>query len=84
MYKIANPPFYAAWATTVVHDTRAGLRINPKCQVIDMNGEVIPASIAAGNRLPGSASTASPASPARATSPAITSTSTHSVSVDLP
>jgi succinate dehydrogenase/fumarate reductase flavoprotein subunit len=41
-YKIATPPFYAAWATPVVHDTRAGLRINAKCQVIDMNGEVIP------------------------------------------
>jgi succinate dehydrogenase/fumarate reductase flavoprotein subunit len=42
MYKIANPPFYAAWATPVVHDTRAGLRINARCQVIDMNGAVIP------------------------------------------
>ena len=42
MYKIARPPFYAAWATPVVHDTRAGLRINSKCQVIDMSGEVIP------------------------------------------
>jgi succinate dehydrogenase/fumarate reductase flavoprotein subunit len=42
MYKIANPPFYAAWATPVVHDTRAGLRINAKCQVIDMSGEVMP------------------------------------------
>ena len=42
MYKITNPPFYAAWAAPVVHDTRAGLRINAKCQVIDMNGEVIP------------------------------------------
>jgi succinate dehydrogenase/fumarate reductase flavoprotein subunit len=42
MYKIARPPFYAAWATPVVHDTRAGLRINAKCQVIDINGEVIP------------------------------------------
>jgi succinate dehydrogenase/fumarate reductase flavoprotein subunit len=41
LYKIANPPFYAAWATPVVHDTRAGLRINASCQVIDMNGEVI-------------------------------------------
>jgi succinate dehydrogenase/fumarate reductase flavoprotein subunit len=40
--KIAKPPFYAAWATPVVHDTRAGLRINGKCQVIDMNGRVIP------------------------------------------
>lgn len=42
LYKVAKPPFYAAWATPVVHDTRAGLRIDAKCQVIDMNGEVIP------------------------------------------
>ena len=41
-YKIARPPFYAAWATPVVHDTRAGLRINGRCQVVDMNGVVIP------------------------------------------
>ncbi|MBO0717650.1 MAG: FAD-binding protein, partial [Rhizobiales bacterium] len=41
-YKIARPPFYAAWATPVIHDTRAGLRINARCQVIDMNGKVIP------------------------------------------
>jgi succinate dehydrogenase/fumarate reductase flavoprotein subunit len=25
----------------VVHDSRAGLRINAKCQVIDMKGQVI-------------------------------------------
>jgi succinate dehydrogenase/fumarate reductase flavoprotein subunit len=25
----------------VIHDTRSGLRINSKCQVMDMNGEVI-------------------------------------------
>jgi hypothetical protein len=42
VYKIAKPPFYAAWATPVVHDTRAGLRINARCQVIDINGAVIP------------------------------------------
>jgi FAD binding domain-containing protein len=42
LYKIAKPPFYAAWATPVIHDTRAGLRINARCQVIDMNGEAIP------------------------------------------
>jgi succinate dehydrogenase/fumarate reductase flavoprotein subunit len=41
LYKIEKPPFYAAWATPVIHDTRAGLRINARCQVIDMNGEVI-------------------------------------------
>ena len=42
LYKIAHPPFYAAWATPVVHDTRAGLRIDASCQVIDLNGEAIP------------------------------------------
>jgi len=41
-YKIQTPPFYAAWATPVIHDTRSGLRINGKCQVVDLNGEVIP------------------------------------------
>jgi succinate dehydrogenase/fumarate reductase flavoprotein subunit len=42
LYKIAKPPFYAAWATPVIHDTRAGLRINARCQVIDMKGDAIP------------------------------------------
>jgi succinate dehydrogenase/fumarate reductase flavoprotein subunit len=42
LYKIEKPPFYAAWATPNVHDTRAGLRINAKCEVMDMNGAVIP------------------------------------------
>jgi succinate dehydrogenase/fumarate reductase flavoprotein subunit len=42
LYKIATPPFYAAWATPVIHDTRMGLRINAHCQVMDMNGHVIP------------------------------------------
>jgi len=42
LYKIVRPPFYAAWATPVVHDTRANLRINANFQVADMNGEVIP------------------------------------------
>ena len=41
-YKIWAAPFYAAWATPVIHDTRAGLRINARCQVQDMNGQVIP------------------------------------------
>ena len=41
LHKIAKPPFYAAWATPVLHDTRAGLRITARCQVVDMNGEVI-------------------------------------------
>jgi succinate dehydrogenase/fumarate reductase flavoprotein subunit len=41
-YKIETPPFYAAWATPVVHDSRAGLRINAQCEVIDLRGKVIP------------------------------------------
>jgi predicted oxidoreductase len=41
-YKIQTAPFYAAWATPVIHDARCGLRINGKCQVVDMNGNVIP------------------------------------------
>jgi succinate dehydrogenase/fumarate reductase flavoprotein subunit len=47
-YKIQTAPFYAAWATPVVHDTRAGLRINAKCQVVDLHGKVIPGLYAGG------------------------------------
>jgi succinate dehydrogenase/fumarate reductase flavoprotein subunit len=47
-YKIQTPPFYAAWAMPVVHDTRAGLRINGKCQVMDFSGNVIPGLYCAG------------------------------------
>jgi succinate dehydrogenase/fumarate reductase flavoprotein subunit len=47
-YKIQTPPFYAAWAVPVVHDTRAGLRINAKCQVVDFSGQVIPGLYCAG------------------------------------
>src|SRR5690606_31714524 len=47
-YKIARPPFYAAWSTPVPHDTRSGLRINPLSQVVDFSGEVIPGLYAAG------------------------------------
>jgi predicted oxidoreductase len=41
-YKIQTSPFYAAWATPLVHDTRVSLRINAKCQVLDLQGQVIP------------------------------------------
>ena len=40
-YKIQTPPFHAAWATPVVHDSRTGLRINAKCEVVDLHGSVI-------------------------------------------
>ena len=48
MYKIESPPFYAAWASPVVHDSYTGLRINMKCQVMDFNGETIPGLYCAG------------------------------------
>ena len=40
-YKIQKAPFYAAWSTPILHDCLAGLRINRKCQVIDLKGQVI-------------------------------------------
>ena len=48
MYKIQAPPYYAAWATAVIHDSYAGLRISMRCQVMDMNGKVIPGLFCAG------------------------------------
>jgi urocanate reductase len=47
-YTIERPPFYAAWSTPILHDSFTGLRINPKCQVIDVNGQVIPGLYCAG------------------------------------
>ncbi|MGC8476151.1 MAG: FAD-dependent oxidoreductase [Acetobacteraceae bacterium] len=41
-YRIATPPFFAAWATPVIHDTRMGLRIDARCRVIDLRGQAIP------------------------------------------
>jgi len=41
-YPIQTPPFHAAWATPVIHDTRSGLRINANCEVVDLYGHVIP------------------------------------------
>jgi FAD binding domain-containing protein len=42
LYKIQKPPFYAAWSTPVIHDTRCGLRIDAGCRVIDLKGAAIP------------------------------------------
>jgi FAD binding domain len=70
--KIQTPPFYAAWATPLVHDTRAVLRINETCQVMDMQGQVIPACIVAANRLADSIGMGRAAAQLRGTSPAPT------------
>jgi succinate dehydrogenase/fumarate reductase flavoprotein subunit len=48
MYKIEKPPFYAAWATPILHDTLTGLRTNTHGEVIDIRGAVIPGLYCAG------------------------------------
>jgi len=47
-YKVQRPPFYAAWATPILHDTYAGLRVNDRFQVMDIAGNVIPGFYCAG------------------------------------
>ena len=47
-YKIQTPPFYAAWSTPILHDSLTGLRTNPRAQVIDIRGDVIPGLYCAG------------------------------------
>ena len=47
-YKIQTPPFYAAWATPILHDCLTGLKINRKCEVIDIHGQVMPGLYCAG------------------------------------
>jgi len=49
MYKIAKPPFYAAWHTPALHDTYSGIRINTNAQAIDLRGRVIPGLYACGD-----------------------------------
>ena len=41
-FHIETPPFYAAWSTPILHDTLTGLKITPKCQVVDVQGKAIP------------------------------------------
>lgn len=48
MHKIETPPFYAAWATPILHDTLTGLRTNADAQVVDIRGAVIPGLYCAG------------------------------------
>jgi urocanate reductase len=48
MYKIEKPPFYAAWATPILHDTLTGLRTNTRGEVVDIRGELIPGLYCAG------------------------------------
>jgi FAD binding domain len=49
MYRIARPPFYAAWHTPALHDSYTGIRINTTAQVLDLRGAVIPGLYACGD-----------------------------------
>ena len=69
-YKIQTAPFYAAWATPVIHDTRAGFRINAQCQVIDLNGQVIPGLYCGGESAGGFSQHGLADAPSRVLSPA--------------
>jgi urocanate reductase len=48
MHKIETPPFYAAWATPILHDTLTGLRTTRNAEVVDIRGEVITGLYCAG------------------------------------
>jgi hypothetical protein len=49
MFKIAKPPFYAAWHTPAIHDSYTGIRISTSAEVIDLRGDVIPGLYACGD-----------------------------------
>jgi succinate dehydrogenase/fumarate reductase flavoprotein subunit len=53
MFKIEKPPFYAAWATPILHDSLTGLRVNTDQQVIDIHGQVIPGLYCGGESMGG-------------------------------
>ena len=53
MYKIEKPPFYAAWATPILHDSLTGLRVNTDQQVIGIHGQVIPGLYCGGESMGG-------------------------------
>ena len=48
MHKIEKPPFYAAWATPILHDALTGLRTNTDAQVVDTRGRAIAGLYCAG------------------------------------
>ncbi len=48
-YKIAKPPFYAAWHTPALHDSYTGIRINTNGQVLDLRGKPIAGLYACGD-----------------------------------
>jgi len=47
-FPILRPPFYAAWATPIVHDTLTGLRTDTQANVLDYGGNRIEGLFCAG------------------------------------
>jgi hypothetical protein len=52
-YKIAKPPFFAAWTTPILHDTLTGLHTNTNGQVMDRKGQAIAGLYCAGESMGG-------------------------------
>ncbi len=48
LHPIMKPPFHAAWATPILHDSLTGLRTDTNAQVMDTRGEVIQGLYCAG------------------------------------
>lgn len=46
--QLTTPPFYAIEVTPAVHHTMGGVKIDPRTEVLDQNGQVIPGLYAAG------------------------------------
>ena len=47
-YPFDKGPYYAGASVAVIHHTMGGIEINENCQVLDVNGNVIPGFFAAG------------------------------------
>jgi hypothetical protein len=52
-FKVQRPPFYAAWSTPILHDTLCGLRVDTRCRVLDLRGEVISGLYCSGETMGG-------------------------------
>jgi predicted oxidoreductase len=51
--KIDTGPFYAAFASPVIHDWLTGVRIDEGAHVLDLEGKIIPGLYAAGEDVGG-------------------------------
>ena len=52
-FKIAKPPFFAAWSTPILYDTLTGIHTNTDGQVVDRGGNTIAGLYCAGESMGG-------------------------------